>query len=291
MADTCCELLRGEAFIGPALLANGGGLDTTGWGVSWGTLYGGGAWPAGLARPPLPAPMRSLGNAEITLSNDIQEIKGVTPRIYQGNQCSDRILQGIKIKVVLHCLSRENLAIALGSSVTSSPGAAVANEIIPSLGNIPDEQLIPFARGPVDVESPITLELYDFATSTASPLVEGTEWVRSPAGAISLGISIPAGKILRASYTAVAVDGYTVSDLCSCKSSIKLVAKNMHQKGCGATDTNTGNVIFDFYRVTLDTTSEYDLLPDNTYTAITLEGYLERVRYNTLNAFYWRGNV
>lgn len=292
MADNCCFFMRGEIFAGPPINASGVGVDAFGWGDGWGLSWGGYEAPANALKPQMPQPMRPIGNAQIEWTPNFTTVNGAPNFQSQGSTCSTDILDSVEVKMTIHCMKKENLALVLNSSLASETSKVVVAEYI-NLNSAPQEgYLIPFANALVNQTEPMEIRIMS-GSVIAKTLVEGVDYTRNSRGVVALtNWPITVDQTLEVDYTALPNTVYEGIQSCPWFTSLQVVGENLMAKDSCESSDNAGLVTIDFYRARLRSTGPVNLFSENSTLSIELVGELLPVKVDGKNRYFrWRNNV
>jgi hypothetical protein len=278
MSD-CCLFMRGEIFAGPPINASGVGVDSFGWGDSWGLSWGGYEPAANVKRPQMPQPMRPIGNAQIEWTPNYTTVNGAPNYQGFGSTCSTDILDSVDVKLTIHCMHKENLALVLNSSLASTTSTSIVGEFL-NLNESPTEgYLIPFAVWPINQSEPLEIRVKS-GSVIAKILAEGVDYVRNNRGVVALtNWAITVDQTVEVDYTSLPAEIYEGIQSCPWYSSLQIVGTNLMKKdGCNESTVNAGLVAVDFYRAKLISSGTVDLFAENSTLSMELTGELLPVK-------------
>jgi hypothetical protein len=283
MSDTCCQILRGDISIGPAVDKTGRQYASgTGYGSFYGAYYGGhNAIDQTLPRPSMPSPMRLVGDAaNFSIDYKYQTIEAATPNSIEfPNACNTTTLHGVTIKMTLRCASIQNAALHYGLAPNSQVARAVTNEKIYLRNNTAGvDDLINFAGGLIDQSMPVVVEKYNGTTNTVvATLVDGVDFVIRQGGLRPLkSITTINAEYIRVSYTTVEQNVFDISTFSNTEHAIQFTGKNIAEDG----DTiNSGHTNYQFYNVKLTPDGTQDVLTNDKFQEITFVGVVNKITF------------
>lgn len=209
------------------------------------------------------AALLPIGNAEITINQELTEIEQPNFQSLGGQACSVSYPESVGADIIMHCTNPDNLAIAFMGQSAKLTGAAVTDEVH-TVNAV--EELIPFNFVP---DPAVAITVKDAATGLIT-YVKDTDYAVTGAGIVILeGTTIVMGADIEVSYTYGAnwvMNAQTVG-----QKTFKLVLDGLNYGGEGAKP-----VVLTAWKVKFAPTDSFALISGTDFASLSLSGEILR---------------